>query len=404
MVENINTLQNWNNLITYYKVENNLNAPLLGKMKDKKNILSKPISEFEFSVRTSNCLKNDNITTLGQIAELSEKYLLAIPNFGKVGLEEIKSLLNKYGLKLDTNINWSNLEPIIREPIVKKPVIFEEKLFFPIDRLELSVRSMNCLKNDNIICFGDLVRKTESEILRTTNIGRKSLNEIKEVLDGMALSLGMEIPNWPPDNYNERVKNYNINNLEQKDQPFQIKLDFETLMSLNNKKFNDREKIIYKKRFCENKTLSHVGKIFNVTRERVRQIEAKMIRRTKKRYKESYKKFLSHERNYIFSKMSGGKNLITFQTLKNYKKQNSEVLTEKDLFINFCIVIIYEDFINFLNNEFYLVNKSQFIRRKTAGRSRVNIINAWRKEPKQIDNKIKINSGVFKLFSNNYGD
>ena len=72
--------------------------------------------------------------------------------------------------------------------------------------LELSVRSMNCLKNDNIIYIGDLVQKTESEMLRTPNFGRKSLNEIKEVLNSMSLFLGMDIPNWPPDNIIELSK------------------------------------------------------------------------------------------------------------------------------------------------------------------------------------------------------
>jgi len=59
---------------------------------------------------------------------------------------------------------------------------------------------MNCLKNDNIIYIGDLVQKTEGEMLRTPNFGRKSLNEIKEVLSSMSLYLGMEVPNWPPEN------------------------------------------------------------------------------------------------------------------------------------------------------------------------------------------------------------
>ena len=140
--------------------------------------------------------------------------------------------------------------------------------------------------------------------------------------------------------------------------------------------------------------------MFGVTKERVRQIEAKMIRKVQ-RYKESFKKFLNHERDYIFFKLSEGKNLITAKTIVNYKKQNFEILTEKDLFINFCVILVYENITNFINNEFYLVNKSQFIKRKTAGRSRVDIINAWRKESKQIDNKVKIKSGVFKLFSNN---
>jgi len=75
-----------------------------------------------------------------------------------------------------------------------------------VDELELSVRSANCLKNDNIIYIGDLVGKSEAEMLRTPNFGRKSLNEIKEVLNTMGLRLGMEIPGWPPENIEEMAK------------------------------------------------------------------------------------------------------------------------------------------------------------------------------------------------------
>ncbi|SVA99221.1 uncharacterized protein METZ01_LOCUS152075 [marine metagenome] len=83
---------------------------------------------------------------------------------------------------------------------------FNKNLLRKVDELELSVRSMNCLKNDNIIYIGDLVQKSEGEMLRTPNFGRKSLNEIKEVLTGMSLYLGMEIPNWPPENIVELSK------------------------------------------------------------------------------------------------------------------------------------------------------------------------------------------------------
>jgi len=83
---------------------------------------------------------------------------------------------------------------------------FNRNLLRKVDELELSVRSANCLKNDNIVYIGDLVQKTEAEMLRTPNFGRKSLNEIKEVLSGMGLHLGMEIPNWPPENIEDLVK------------------------------------------------------------------------------------------------------------------------------------------------------------------------------------------------------
>ena len=86
------------------------------------------------------------------------------------------------------------------------PLPFSRNLLRKVDELELSVRSANCLKNDNIVYIGDLVLKTEHEMLRTPNFGRKSLNEIKEVLKGMELALGMDITNWPPENVEELAR------------------------------------------------------------------------------------------------------------------------------------------------------------------------------------------------------
>ena len=99
------------------------------------------------------------------------------------------------------------------EPTTAKPMEareedleFNRNLLRKVDELELSVRSANCLKNDNIIYIGDLVQKTEAEMLRTPNFGRKSLNEIKEVLSHMGLHFGMEISNWPPENIEDLAK------------------------------------------------------------------------------------------------------------------------------------------------------------------------------------------------------
>ena len=75
--------------------------------------------------------------------------------------------------------------------------VWSEKLAKSVDEMELSVRSYNCLKNANIRTIGELVQKTEAEMLKTKNFGRKSLNEIKEILTGMGLSLGMKLDNWP---------------------------------------------------------------------------------------------------------------------------------------------------------------------------------------------------------------
>ncbi len=85
---------------------------------------------------------------------------------------------------------------------------FNPLLLKKVDELELSVRSANCLKNDNIVYIGDLIQKTEAEMLRTPNFGRKSLNEIKEVLSGMGLHLGMDVEDWPPENIDDLAKRF----------------------------------------------------------------------------------------------------------------------------------------------------------------------------------------------------
>lgn len=95
-------------------------------------------------------------------------------------------------------INFSeDIEPEIPEPEVREEKI-NENLLRSVDELELSVRSANCLQNANIRYIGDLVQRTESEMLKTKNFGRKSLKEIKEILGEMGLSLGMKLDAWPP--------------------------------------------------------------------------------------------------------------------------------------------------------------------------------------------------------------
>lgn len=86
---------------------------------------------------------------------------------------------------------------------------FNKYLLCKIEDLELSVRSQNCLKCENVVYVGDLVQKSEMEMLKTPNFGKKSLNEIKQVLMGMGLHLGMNIPNWPPENLTTLSKGIN---------------------------------------------------------------------------------------------------------------------------------------------------------------------------------------------------
>jgi DNA-directed RNA polymerase subunit alpha len=109
--------------------------------------------------------------------------------------------------QLQVFINFEEPRERVAEE-AKPDLAFNPVLLKKVDELELSVRSANCLKNDNIVYIGDLIQKTEAEMLRTPNFGRKSLNEIKAVLAEMGLHLGMEVPGWPPENIEDLAKRY----------------------------------------------------------------------------------------------------------------------------------------------------------------------------------------------------
>ena len=135
-----------------------------------------------------------------------DKLTMEVQTNGSISAEDAVAYSAKiFQDQLSMFINFDEPQEVtIREKPAEPE--FNKNLLRKVDELELSVRSMNCLKNDNIIYIGDLVQKSEGEMLRTPNFGRKSLNEIKEVLNGMSLYLGMEIPNWPPDNIAELSK------------------------------------------------------------------------------------------------------------------------------------------------------------------------------------------------------
>ena len=148
--------------------------------------------------------KVDN-ARVGQVTDF-DKLLLEVTTDGTVSPEDAVALAARILQdQLQLFINFEEPELAVQEE-ARDELPFNKNLLRKVDELELSVRSANCLKNDNIIYIGDLVLKSEAEMLRTPNFGRKSLNEIKEVLSQMGLHLGMEIPNWPPENIEELAK------------------------------------------------------------------------------------------------------------------------------------------------------------------------------------------------------
>ena len=153
--------------------------------------LYRGVDQLEFSVRTSLCLKNDDVRFVGDFASKSEAELLRIPNFGRKSLNELKEVLAQIGLHLGQDLpDWppEDIDSLSQQA---------SKLLARVEDLELSVRSANCLKNDGITYVGELVQRSEAEMLRTPNFGRRSLNEIKEVLAQAGLHLGMDLASWP---------------------------------------------------------------------------------------------------------------------------------------------------------------------------------------------------------------
>jgi DNA-directed RNA polymerase subunit alpha len=144
-------------------------------------------------------------TRVGQVTDY-DKLSMRIETNGAVTPEDAVALAARILQdQLQLFINFEEPETA-RPEEAPSELPFNRNLLLKVDELELSVRSANCLKNDNIIYIGDLVQKTEAEMLRTPNFGRKSLNEIKEVLAQMGLHLGMQITNWPPENIEELAK------------------------------------------------------------------------------------------------------------------------------------------------------------------------------------------------------
>lgn len=156
----------------------------------KVDALFSPVKSVGYSVENAR---------VGQSTDY-DRLVLNIETDGSVSPEESVSVAAKilrHQFDQLVNFDESDEEEIQSKEEVDVP--FNPSLLLKIDELELSVRSMNCLKNDNIVYIGDLVQRSEADMLKTPNFGRKSLNEIREVLQKLNLNLGMSIPGWPPE-------------------------------------------------------------------------------------------------------------------------------------------------------------------------------------------------------------
>jgi DNA-directed RNA polymerase subunit alpha len=144
-------------------------------------------------------------TRVGQITDY-DKLTLSVQTNGVISPEDAVAFAARILQdQLQVFVNFDEPETAAAQEEAEE-LPFNKNLLKKVDELELSVRSANCLKNDNIIYIGDLVQKSESDMLRTPNFGRKSLNEIKEVLTIMGLHLGMQTEGWPPENIEDLAK------------------------------------------------------------------------------------------------------------------------------------------------------------------------------------------------------
>ncbi len=163
----------------------------------KSQILETPISDFELSVRSRNCLKKMKIETIGNLLNITEVELLSYKNFGETSLREIKSILETKTLRLGMALEEKQLPPAeiselseAQDEDENEDEDEDERLLNkPIDDLPLSVRARKCLEKLDIRTLGDLTRKTDAELLGVKNFGVTSLNEIRKAIGNLGLSL-----------------------------------------------------------------------------------------------------------------------------------------------------------------------------------------------------------------------
>jgi DNA-directed RNA polymerase subunit alpha len=155
----------------------------------KNQILETPISDFELSVRSRNCLKKMNIQTIGDLLNISEAELLSYKNFGETSLKEVKSILESKSLHLGMAMEEKPFIPEESSDAAFQNSQEQGILNKPVDDLQLSVRAHKAMQKLNIRSIGELVSKTEAELLGCKNFGVTSLNEIKKTLADVGLSL-----------------------------------------------------------------------------------------------------------------------------------------------------------------------------------------------------------------------
>jgi RNA polymerase sigma factor (sigma-70 family) len=241
------------------------------------------IEDLLLSVRAVNCLKAMNVTFVRDLINLTENELLHQPNMGRKSVSEIKRKLKRLNLRLGMKLADSPTNKENATTNASKMLAFETspELLVPVENLNFSIRTLNCLKVLRVTHVGDLVQLSEPELLRADNLGQVSLRNIKEVLNELGLSLGMELSVWPPNNLEllspKATQRQSPNETVISNSPLNISNPISVADAIE--KLSERERFVIKHRYnlfgFDYRTLEQLGSELNVTRERIRQLEQK---------------------------------------------------------------------------------------------------------------------------------
>ena len=338
------------------------------KIEFNKNLLLKVkryIGEHYLSERLWKYFQNNNISYLLDVVTKTKTSLLKEPNLGRKTLNELEDLLKNFNLTLGMKIpNWStddlnellnNFDNLIENQDYKPK--YRQDFFITIDEVEFSVRTQNCLRSLNIRYVGDLIQKSVNNLLREPNFGRKSLNETREFVNKLGLSLNMKIDDWG--NTIEEFERSGFIKSEKKiivrkktqwgkyekyvsDPVLLIQKVLGDIKNLSPT--NQRSIEVISRRYGLNEsrkeeTLEEIGNYLGVTRERVRQIEGKAKRKIKFRissFRERLLKKIVQEIKNLAEKK--GSILIHYRTIKEFFKDKSEYFLIVTILVNQKII------------------------------------------------------------------
>ena len=283
----------------------------------KNNALKILIKDADLSERIKNCLIKLNLIYIEDLVNLSEKDLLSIRDFGRKSLREINYFIEQYGLKLRSTLdsaefNYKNnsINVKLKKDYADKYEILSTKIL----NTTLSIRTKNCLIELNIKDLGEAIQYGERELLRAKNFGKKSLNELNNYLAQYNLILGSDLV-WPPEDYEKILKEVESKKIQN------AKIDENSLLDEINNLLKTRERYVLEQRFWFGRTLEEIASDLqpNVTRERVRQIESKALRKIKNLLELNIIKFLEENKNNIFLQYSARQQVVTEKSLEKEK-------------------------------------------------------------------------------------